>query len=83
MKVAITLKSGKTCALLGVDDADGWVRSFTVRGTSLLGDWVEVEPEEGEGSTFVRASEVVIVRLIDEEAEDLAAGEPRSDSTSH
>ena len=27
-------------------------------GTSALGDWVEVVPEEGTGRTFVRASEV-------------------------
>ena len=73
MKVAITLSDGKTRDLLGVNDAEDWVRSFGVRGTSLLGDWVEVVPEEGAGRTFVRASEVVTVQLIDEEEVDQQA----------
>jgi hypothetical protein len=73
VKVAITLTNGKKRDLLGVDDADDWVRSFGVRGTSLLGDWVEVVPEQGDGRTFVRASEVVTVHLIDEEEADQQA----------
>ena len=73
MKVAITLSNGKTRDLLGIQDADDWVRSFGVRGTSLLGDWVEVVPEEGDGRTFVRASEVVTVQLVDDEEADQQA----------
>jgi len=65
MKVVITLANGKMHDLLGVSDADEWARSFGVRGTSALGDWVEVVPEEGASRTFVRASEVVTVQLID------------------
>ena len=45
MKIAVTLANGKTHDLLGISDADEWVRSFGVRGTSLLGDWVEVVPD--------------------------------------
>jgi len=53
------------------------VRSFGVRGTSLLGDWVEVVPEEGSGRRFVRASEVVTVELIDDgEDNQQAAPQP-------
>ena len=35
-------------------------------GTSALGDWVEVVPDEGVGRTLVRASQVVMVQLIDD-----------------
>ena len=35
-----------------------------------MGDWVEVVPEEGAGRTFVRASEVVTVQLIDDRDDD-------------
>jgi hypothetical protein len=70
VKVTITLVSGKTHDLLGVEDAADWVRSFGVRGTSLLGDWVEVAPAEGDGRTFVRASQVVTVQLIDDQEAD-------------
>jgi hypothetical protein len=73
VKVAITLTNGKKRDLLGVDDADDWVRSFGVRGTSLLGDWVEVVPEQGDGRTFVRASEGDTVHLIDEGEADQQA----------
>jgi hypothetical protein len=77
VKVAITLANGKTHDLLGLNDADDWVRSFSVRGTSLLGDWVEVMPEEGVGRTFIRASEVVTVQVIDDdEADQQATSEP-------
>ncbi len=66
MKVVITLANGKTHdLLLGVSDADEWIRRFGAIGTSALGDWVEVLPDEGAGRTFVRASEVVMVQLID------------------
>ena len=76
MKIAVTLANGKTHDLLGISDADEWVRSFGVRGTSLLGDWVEVVPEEGTGRRFVRASEVVTVELIDD-GEDNQQGTPQ------
>ena len=66
MRVIITLANGKTHDLLDVGDPDEWVRTFGVRGTSALGDWVEVVPEEGDGRTFVRASEVVAVHLTDD-----------------
>jgi hypothetical protein len=70
VNVAVTLAGGETRRLLGVDDADTWVKSFGVRGTSLLGDWIEVVPDDGDGRTFVRASQVVSVHLIadDEQA---------------
>ena len=71
MKVVITLANGtKHDLLLGVSDADEWVRRFGARGTSALGDWVEVVPEEGAGRTFVRASEVVTVQLADDREDD-------------
>ncbi len=67
MKVVVTLANGKKHdLLLGVSDADEWMRRFGAIGTSALGDWVEVAPEEGAGRTFVRASEVVMVQLIDD-----------------
>ncbi len=67
MKVVITLANGKKHdLLLGVSDADEWIRRFGAIGTSALGDWVEVVPEEGTGRTFVRASEVITVQLIDD-----------------
>ena len=52
--------------LLGDSDADEWMRRFGAMGTSALGDWVEVVPEEGADRTFVRASQVVMVKLIDD-----------------
>ena len=67
MKVVITLANGKKHdLLLGASDADEWMRRFGAIGTSALGDWVEVVPEEGAGHTFVRASEVLMVQLIDD-----------------
>ena len=71
MKVLITLANGKKHdLLLGAGDADEWVRRFGARGTSALGDWVEVVPEEGAGRTFVRASEVVTVQLVELREDD-------------
>ena len=68
MKIVITLANGKKRDLLpGVSDADEWMRRFGAIGTSALGDWVEVVPEEGAGRTFVRASEVIAVELIDDQ----------------
>ena len=67
MKVVITLANGKKQdLLLDLSDADEWIRRFGAIGTSALGDWVEVVPDEGAGRTFVRASEVVTVQLIDD-----------------
>ena len=67
MKIVITLANGqKHDLLLGVSDADEWMRRFGSIGTSALGDWVEVVPDEGAGRTFVRASEVLTVQLIDD-----------------
>jgi hypothetical protein len=74
VKVVITLTNGKKHdLLLAGSDADEWVRRFGARGTSALGDWVEVAPEEGVGRTFVRASEVVTVQLVDESSADADA----------
>jgi hypothetical protein len=74
VKVVITLTNGKKHDLLLTGgDADEWVRRFGARGTSALGDWVEVAPEEGVGRTFVRASEVVTVQLVDESSADAEA----------
>ena len=65
MKVVITLANEKKHdLLLDLSDADEWIRRFGAIGTSALGDWVEVVPEEGAGRTFVRASEVVTVQLM-------------------
>jgi hypothetical protein len=67
VKVVITLAKGEKHDLLpGVSDANEWMRRFGAIGTSALGDWVEVVPEEGAGRTFVRATEVVKVQLIDD-----------------
>ena len=67
MKIVITLANGqKHDLLLGVSDADEWMRRFGAMGTSALGDWVEVVPDEGVGRTLVRASQVVMVQLIDD-----------------
>jgi hypothetical protein len=71
MKVVVTLANEKKHdLLLGEGDAEEWARRFGARGTSALGDWVEVVPEEGAGRTFVRASQVVTVQLIDDVDDD-------------
>jgi hypothetical protein len=78
VKIVITLASGKTHdLLLDVSDADEWMRRFGAIGTSALGDWVEVVPDEGAGRTFVRASAVVTVKLIDDR-EDNARAAPQA-----
>ena len=67
MKVVITLANAdKHDLLLGDNDAEEWIRRFAAMGTSALGDWVEVVPAEGTGPTFVRASQVVMVQLVDD-----------------
>jgi len=68
VKVVITLANADTHDLLldANSDAEEWFRRFGAKGTSALGDWVEVVPEEEVGRTFVRASQVVMVQLIDD-----------------
>jgi hypothetical protein len=67
VKIVMTLANGKKHDLLpGVSDPNEWMRRFGAMGTSALGDWVEVVPDEGAGRTFVRASEVVTVQLMDD-----------------
>jgi hypothetical protein len=74
VKIVITLANEKKYdLLLGVSDADEWMRRFGAIGTSALGDWVEVVPEDGAGRTFVRASEVVTVQLIDDREDNAQA----------
>ena len=71
MKVVITLANGENHdLLLGASDAEEWIRRFGAMGTSALGDWVEVVPEEVEGRTFVRAAQVVTVKLIDDQEDN-------------
>jgi hypothetical protein len=71
MKVVVTLANEKKHdLLLRESDTEEWARRFGARGTSAPGDWLEVVPEAGAGRTFVRASQVVTVQLI-EEAEGL------------
>jgi hypothetical protein len=71
MKVVIKLASGtKHDVLPGESDAREWIRRFGAIGTSALGDWVEVVPEEGAGRTFVRASDVITVQLIDDQQDN-------------
>jgi hypothetical protein len=77
VKVVITLANGQKHDLLGVSDADEWVRRFGARGTSALGDWLEVTPEDRAGRMFVRASEVVKVQLIDDVEEDPQRAAPQ------
>jgi len=67
MKLRVTLGSGQAREVIGIDDAETWMDKFVGRGTSQLGDWLEVVPKEGEGRTFVRASDVLAVHLIDDE----------------
>jgi hypothetical protein len=77
VKIVITLASEKKHdLLLDVSDADEWMRRFGAIGTSALGDWVEVVPQEGAGRTFVRASEVVTVQLIDDRDNSQAVPHP-------
>ena len=67
MKIVIALANGrKHDLLMGLSDADEWMRRFGAIGTSALGDWVEVVADDGAGRTFVRSSEVVTVQLIDD-----------------
>jgi hypothetical protein len=77
MKLHVVLSNGQQREVIGIDDAETWMKSFVGRGTSQLGDWLEVAPLEGSGRTFVRASDVVAVQLTSADAgagQDLAAG---------
>lgn len=71
MKLRVVLSNGQEREVVGVGDAETWMNSFVDRGTSKLGDWLEVVPDEGSGRTFVRASDVMTVRLIDDQADDV------------
>jgi len=77
VKIVVTLANEKKHdLLLDVSDADEWMRRFGAIGTSALGDWVEVVPQEEAGRTFVRASEVVTVQLIDDRDNPQAVLQP-------
>ena len=67
MKLRVTLSNGQAREVIGIGDTEAWMNKFVGRGTSQLGDWLEVVPKESEGRTFVRASDVVAVHLIDDE----------------
>ncbi len=67
MKLRITLSNGHAREVIGIGDTQTWMDKFVGRGTSQLGDWLEVVPKEGEGRTFVRASDVVAVHLVDDD----------------
>jgi len=66
MKLRVVLSNGQEREVVGIDDAEMWIKSFVGRGTSQLGDWLEVAPVEGGGRTFVRASDVLIVHLTED-----------------
>jgi len=70
MKIRIVLSNGQVRDVIGIDDAEAWVKSFVGRGTSQLGDWLEVTPIDGTRRTFVRASDVVAVQLTDDDRAD-------------
>jgi hypothetical protein len=67
MHLRVTLSNGQEREVIGIGDAETWMEKFLGRGTSQLGDWLEVVPNEGHGRTFVRATDVVAVQLIDED----------------
>jgi hypothetical protein len=70
MRLLVVLSNGQEREVIGIDDAEAWMKSFVGRGTSQLGDWLEVAPGEGGGRTFVRASDVVTVQLTDDAASE-------------
>jgi hypothetical protein len=67
VKLRVTLSNGHEREVIGIGDAETWMEKFTGRGTSQLGDWLEVVPNEGHARSFVRASDVVAVQLIDDD----------------
>jgi hypothetical protein len=70
MRLLVVLSNGQEREVIGIDDAEAWMKSFVGRGTSQLGDWLEVAPGEGGGRTIVRASDVVTVQLTDDAASE-------------
>ena len=64
MKLRVVLSNGHEREVIGIGDAETWMNAFVGRGTSKLGDWLEVVADERGGRTFVRASDVVAVHLI-------------------
>ena len=70
MRLRVTLSDGHAREVIGIGDVEAWMDKFVGRGTSQLGDWLEVVPNEGEGRTFVRASSVVALHLVDDEKAD-------------
>ena len=47
--------------------AEDYVRSLG-RGSGSTGDWVEIEPQGRDLRTFVHASEISLVSLVEEDA---------------
>jgi hypothetical protein len=45
MKLRIVLSNGQEREVIGIDDAEAWMKSFVGRGTSQLGDWLDVGGE--------------------------------------
>jgi hypothetical protein len=66
MKLSIVLSNGQEREVIGIDDVEAWMKSFVGRGTSQLGDWLEVAPGKDGGRTFIRASDVVAVKQTDD-----------------
>ena len=42
MKLRIVLSNGQEREVIGIVDVEAWLKSFVGRGTSQLGDWLEV-----------------------------------------
>ena len=66
MRLLIVLSNRQEREVIGIEDAETWMTSFVGRGTSQLGEWIEVAPIDGGGRTFVRASDVVAVQLAED-----------------
>ena len=66
MNVGLTLRNGSSWTLKA-DDGESWLRAFA-EGQALA-EWLEVEPEGRDGRTFVRGSEVAVVRALNPDAE--------------
>lgn len=71
MKLRVVLGNGQQHDVVGIEDAEAWMRSFVGRGTSQLGDWLEVSPVDGSERTFVRASDVMAVQMTDGDVGEL------------
>jgi hypothetical protein len=70
MKLRVVLSTGHEREVIGIHDPEAWMKSFVGRGTSQLGDWLEVAPVDGSRRTFVRAADVVAVQLTDDDDPD-------------